>query len=262
MTEDPIGDLEPLAEDLRDFLDAERELDVPDAGLRERLLTRFAPLLIAPWIEPAGGVPDAHHADSAGAASGATGTVVKVGLGAKLLVPAICTLLGAAGGAATHAYLTASRPPVAVDRAPPRSADSATAPLPGASIPASVASSEAPAPEAVIAPATSASSRTKPQPTLSASLRAERLLLESATAALMRGDNASAIASLQKHAHRYPRGALSEEREVLWIKVLRAQGNDQAAEQRASDFKRRFPASLQQGAVERPDGPKRSGGPD
>jgi TolA-binding protein len=201
--------------------------------------------------------------------SGATGTVVKAGLGAKLLVPAICTLLGAAGSAATHAYLTASRPqlPVAITkRAPPRSE----------------ASPEALAPEAVAAPAASAASdgivpalrggptdgvvpalrggpmsvRATQEPALPASLRSERLLLESATAALMRGDNAAAMASLQKHAHQYPRGALSEEREVLWIKVLRAQGNDKAAEQRARDFKRRFPASLQQGAIEKPGGSK------
>jgi TolA-binding protein len=72
----------------------------------------------------------------------------------------------------------------------------------------------------------------------------------------MRGDSASAMASLQKHAHQYPRGALAEEREVLWVKVLRAQGNDRAAEQRASDFKRKFPSSLQQRAVDKPTGAK------
>jgi hypothetical protein len=252
MTEDPSGDLEPLSEDLRDFLEAERELDVPGADLRERLLARIAPLLIA----PPGGAPDANHADAAGAVSGATGTVVKAGLGAKLLVPAICTLLGAAGGAATHAYLTARRPPVPLERSVGSATTPLPAPLPSASAPASAASSEASAPQAVTAPAASASSRATPQPALPGSLRAERLLLESATAALMRGDNASAMASLQKHAHQYPRGALSEEREVLWIKVLRAQGNHKAAEQRASDFKRKFPASLQQGAVERPGGLK------
>jgi hypothetical protein len=37
---------------------------------------------------------------------------------------------------------------------------------------------------------------------------------------------------------------------VLWVKALRAQGNDAAAEKRANDFKRRFPSSLQQGALD------------
>ncbi len=75
-------------------------------------------------------------------------------------------------------------------------------------------------------------------------------MLESATAALMRGDPATALATLQKHARLYPRGALVEEREVLWVKALRAQGNATAAEKRASDFKRKFPTSLQQGAID------------
>jgi outer membrane protein assembly factor BamD (BamD/ComL family) len=75
-------------------------------------------------------------------------------------------------------------------------------------------------------------------------------LLESATAALMRGDPTTALGTLRKHARQYPRGALSEEREVLWVKALRAQGNDAAAEKRANDFKQRFPSSLQQGALE------------
>jgi TolA-binding protein len=239
MTEEPTGDLEPLAEDLRDFLDAERELDVPHRDVHDRLYARIAPLLVA----PPGAGPDANPADAA------TGTVVKAGLGAKLLVPAICTMLGAAGGAATHAYLAAQRSPAPVER---NVVSAAAPPLPSASAPASLASADPVTP----VPAVSASSRATPEPAAPASLRAERLLLESATAALMRGDDASASASLKKHAQQYPRGALAEEREVLWVKVLRAQGNDKAAEQRARDFKRKFPTSLQQGAVEKPGGSK------
>ena len=79
-------------------------------------------------------------------------------------------------------------------------------------------------------------------------------MLESATAALMRGDPSTALGTLQRHARQYPHGALSEEREVLWVKALRAQGSDAAAEQRAKDFKRRFPSSLQQGALDKRDG--------
>jgi outer membrane protein assembly factor BamD (BamD/ComL family) len=79
-------------------------------------------------------------------------------------------------------------------------------------------------------------------------------LLESATAALMRGDPNTALGTLQKHARQYPHGALSEEREVLWVKALRAQGNDAAADRRANDFKRRFPSSLQQGALDKRGG--------
>ena len=93
-------------------------------------------------------------------------------------------------------------------------------------------------------------------PPAAGTLRAERLLLESATAALMRGDATTALGTLQKHARQYPHGALTEEREVLWVKALRAQGNDAAAEQRANDFKRRFPSSLQQGTLDKRGGAK------
>jgi outer membrane protein assembly factor BamD (BamD/ComL family) len=85
----------------------------------------------------------------------------------------------------------------------------------------------------------------------SASLRAERLLLESATAALQRGDAPTALSTLRRHAHLYPHGVLAEEREVLWVKALRAHGDDDGAERRAKDFRRDFPSSLQQGAVDK-----------
>jgi len=77
-------------------------------------------------------------------------------------------------------------------------------------------------------------------------------LLESATAALQRGDAATALSTLGRHARLYPRGALAEEREVLWVKALRAQGDDEGAERRAKEFRTKFPSSLQQGAVDKP----------
>ncbi|MEJ7734586.1 MAG: hypothetical protein WKG00_36000 [Polyangiaceae bacterium] len=54
------------------------------------------------------------------------------------------------------------------------------------------------------------------------SLRAERLLLERATAALMRGDHAAALATLRQHAASYPNGQLAEERNVLLAQATRA----------------------------------------
>ena len=46
-------------------------------------------------------------------------------------------------------------------------------------------------------------------------MRAERVLLEAANAALMRGDHATALASLREHARLYPRGELAPERDIL-----------------------------------------------
>jgi TolA-binding protein len=226
-----------MPEDLRDLLDAERELEAPQADTRERLLERLAPLLFL----PPGGVPD----PAALTGSAATKTIAHAGWRAKLLVPVLSAALGGVGGAATHAYLTRSPP------TPSAPAPSSKLEATPAQAPAPKAASVAPAPEAA-PPAASLgpTPATPPPPSSAGTLRGERLLLESATAALMRGDPSTALGTLQKHARQYPHGALSEEREVLWVKALRAQGNDAAAETRANDFKRRFPSSLQQGALD------------
>ena len=91
-------------EDLRNLLDAERELDAPGADTRGRLLARLGPLLLLP---PGGGGASG-SADTGSSAAGATRTIAHASLRAKLLVPAISAALGAAGGAGTHAYLTRS----------------------------------------------------------------------------------------------------------------------------------------------------------
>jgi len=231
-----------MPEDLRDLLNAERELEAPKADTRERLLERLAPLLLL----PPGGVPDPTAlADSATA--GATKTIAQAGWRAKILVPVLSAALGSVGGAATHAYVTRPSPSAP---APSRKLEATPAPAPAPKA-ASAAPEQATAPEAT-APAASLAPRpaTPLPPSSAGTLRGERLLLESATAALMRGDPTTALGTLQKHAHQYPHGALSEEREVLWVKALRAQGNEAAAEKRANDFKRRFPSSLQQGALD------------
>jgi TolA-binding protein len=232
----------PLPEDLRNLLDAERELEAPMADTRERLLDRLGPLLLV----PPGVVPDAADlTDSATAA--ATKTIAHAGWRAKVLVPVLSAALGSAGGAATHAYLTRS-PSSAPAASSALEAKPTEAPTPKA---ASAAPEQATLPEATPPAASSGPTpATPPAPSSVGTLRAERLLLESATAALMRGDPTTALGTLQKHARQYPHGALSEEREVLWVKALRAQGNDAAAEKRANDFKRRFPSSLQQGALD------------
>ena len=246
-----MNELDPLPDDLRELLDAERELDAPASATRERLLSRLSPLIGVPLGAPPAVDPGA---SGGGAASSAAESIARGGLSAKLLVPALCTLLGAAGGAATHAYLSRAAepasPPAAhsVPRAPASAAPAASAPA--------LASEPARAlePETARAPsAPNAAPRAEPAAS-GASLRAERLLLESATAALMRGNTASAMVSLKKHARLYPRGALAEEREVLWVRALRAQGQDKAAEERASQFERTFPKSLQQDAVRKPSG--------
>ncbi len=81
-------------------------------------------------------------------------------------------------------------------------------------------------------------------------LTLERELLDVARAALAHGNTDGAIASLRRHAERWPRGLLAEEREVVWIQALVAGGGRQEAEERAARFRRDFPGSALAPAVD------------
>lgn len=227
---------EPLSEDLRDLLDAERDIDPPSPAERERMSARILPLIlpIAPVDAPA---------TELGAAATASG-----GVGAKLvIVSMISAAIGAGGGAAGHAYYASKHPPVLA--AP-------VAVVPSVSV--AIAPSE-PEPPPVVesaAPASSAAPAALASAKPASSLRSERLLLETASAALMKGDSASAIAALKQHAQRFPKGELAQEREVLLVQALAASGDGKAAERRAQDFKKKFPGSLQQDSVDKASKPK------
>jgi TolA-binding protein len=231
---------EPISNELRELLDAEREIDAPTPAERERMYARIAPLIL-----PLGGAPDAPAGDL-GATAGAGG-----GIGAKLvLVSLISAAVGAGGGAAGHAYYASKRP-----------ASIASAPVAIAAPPVSIASEVAPPvePSPVVPsalPAPSASTKLEEPARSASSLRSERLLLETASAALMKGDNSSAIAALRQHAQRFPKGELAQEREVLLVQALAASGDDAAAQRRAKEFKKKFPGSLQQNSVDKASKPK------
>jgi Outer membrane lipoprotein len=241
---------EPLPDDLRDLLDAERDLDTPATPTRERLFARLAPLVLPP-IGGAGGAP-------ADASAGVGSTVGKAGAGAgvlaksawrgKLLLSVFSAAVGAGGGAAGHAWLAPPKAELVVVAAPtPTPPSDPATPVPSLSI------ERTPAIETAQAPAAPPSATTRPDERThgAGSLRAERLLVETASAALTRGDYASAIASLRKHARTFPHGELAQEREVLLVQALKASGDDAAAQQRAKDFKQKFPGSLQQGTVDK-----------
>ena len=75
-------------------------------------------------------------------------------------------------------------------------------------------------------------------------LGAEQALLDPARAALARGDGAAALARLDVHEHRYPAGALSQEREAMTIRALVLTGRRDGALARAASFRARYPDSL------------------
>jgi hypothetical protein len=201
-----------LPDDLAKLLEAERDIDAPAPEQRQRMFARLEPLLIVPVALAAGSTSVATAADATGSA--AVGGFLKGKLAAAL---ASAALLGGAVGATGHAYFAS---PV------PRSTAATTVPP----VPQPIVPNDAtePAPSAADAPTATASAATAPSqsggrqersPALG-SLRAERLLLEAASAALVRGDPESAIVALRKHEQRFPSGALAEERRALLERAL------------------------------------------
>jgi hypothetical protein len=202
-----------LPEDLQDLLEAERDIDVPAPAERQRMFSRLEPLLIVPIALAAG-------ASSAATAADATGSAAVSFLKGKVTAAVVsAALVGGAVGATGHAYLASPDPR-------PTSTPSVSAPRPApANVTPDPARSTTPAPAAVGSAAAAApllSGGRQERPAVAGSLRAERLLLEAASAALMRGDPESAIPALRKHAQRFPRGALAEEREALLERALAA----------------------------------------
>lgn len=213
-----------FSEDLEQLLDAERDIDAPLPAQRARLLGRLQPLLVVPAALAVGASTTTTAASTTTATSTATqaaGGLLKAKLGA---VAVSAALLGGVVGAAGHAYLAAPAPLPAASQVAPVAPAIAAPPTPE---PAPVASTElAPAPVTSAAPATpsvpESSASRAPRPVPAGSLRAERLLLETASAALMRGDTESALKALRQHAQRFPSGALSEEREALLARARAA----------------------------------------
>jgi hypothetical protein len=79
-----------------------------------------------------------------------------------------------------------------------------------------------------------------PRPDL---LRAESALLTQARAQLRSGRPAAAQGSLDKLQQQFPKGMLTQEREVLAIEVLSARGNVEGAKRRAKAFVKQYPRS-------------------
>ncbi len=68
-------------------------------------------------------------------------------------------------------------------------------------------------------------------------------MLERAHRALRSGQAAEALAITVEHARTYPRGVLSQEREVIAVEALARSGRRAEAEARGNAFIARFPGS-------------------
>jgi hypothetical protein len=243
---------EPLDPELADLFRRESEGYPEERALRERVFAKVeTALVVGGGSETRGSSgPSGHGAArtatslATAAKSGGLGKILAVGIGAFV-----------AGGVARDVVSTARRAPPSATAAPSSTTSGAasatrtfdpgadTSPLP----PASVATAEPPA----TAPAPSSASSASPTAASTEhDLTRERELLDVAQAALARGRAEDAFLAAQRHADRWPHGALSEEREVVLIKALVALGRRPEAEQRATRFRKAFPRSMLVQAVD------------
>lgn len=106
-------------------------------------------------------------------------------------------------------------------------------------------------PVAVVAPTLKPAVRSAPSTASSADLGDELKLIESARAAVARGDAAAASSALSSYSSRFPRGAFGQEASVLRIKTLELQGNHTQAASLAKAFIARHPNSPHVGTLQR-----------
>lgn len=249
---------EPLSADLRSLLEDEIARPEPASAVRAHTFSKI--LERVEGLPPpdgdgsdGGNEPDADPGTSGPSAD--AGGAGASGVARALLAHRVATIAGvfAIGGAfgvlADRAVVsTAPREKIVyVDRVTPASS-SAMSPAP---VPSLVATSvaadtihDAVLPRPPTAPRPSTTATSSELTGKDERLAAERALLETAKTALGRGDPATALATLERHAQRYPRAQLAEEREALAVQALAASGRHAEARARAERFERTFPSSM------------------
>jgi hypothetical protein len=196
---------------------------------------------IAAQIAVGAAVGAATGSSAAAAAKAGAGTMASWALGAK--VATVVAVSGLALGGGYAAVQMAQRPPAA--SVAPRSP---VTPLAAPAAPQAVVAEPA-APEP--APAAEDAPSRKPELPRQDLLKAESALLTEARAQLRSGNAAGAQASLDKLQQQFPKGMLTQEREVLAIEVLSARGNVEGAKRRAKAFVKAYPKSPHSGRLSR-----------
>jgi len=209
----------------RELLDSVHRIG-PPAGAKD-----IAWRNIAGQIAVVAAVGAVSSSTAAAASKASTGTLISWALSTKIALVAV-------GGLALGSGYLALRSP---EPAPSTAARAVVAPVtrPAPALPAVVPEAVAPAPEA---PAEDAPSH-KLEPRRLDALKAESALLTDARAQLRGGNPAAAQASLDRLQAQFPKGMLTQEREVLGIEVLYARGNVEGAKRRAKAFVKAYPKS-------------------
>lgn len=260
-------ELNPLGDDVRQLLQAERDAPGPDGAALDRVWTRVqATVAQAPASTPA----------ESGAGGGSTGLIGKAVIVAVVAAagtwfvaqqptgpevdivgeaPAVTvaepeTLLPAktetqpapvsealpASGAGTAVgseigAATSTRPP-AVTSPPPTA------------LPATAAERELPP---ASEPASTEARKTRPR---RSDLAAERTLLDQARIALRAGRPGAALRTARSHRRRFPLGVLAEERDSILVQALASVGRKDDARSRGQRFLDRYPGSVYRPVIE------------
>jgi hypothetical protein len=201
-------------------LSAEKDVPEVPAELRARLAERLLASTSKAAVVPAKTSAAAAAVVVVGQGAAATKGLGAWALSSKLLLAGVVTFgVGGGAGAALHSMAARPQPSTAtsviVVEAPPRAA-SVVVVGPASAAPVVTA---APTAEPVTEPAV-ASAKPSAAPRLATSasadpLRRERSLLDTARAAVLRGDKAAALESLSKHAREFPNGQHAADRLAL-----------------------------------------------
>jgi TolA-binding protein len=209
----------------RELLGSVRHVGPPD-GAKDRAWRGIAAQIAVVAV-----VGAATGSSAAAATKTSAGALASWALSTK-----VAAVVAASGLAIGGGYL-------AVKASDPVSAPSSVAHVapPATPAPAKVAAQQ-PAEAARLAPLEDAPSR-KLEPRRQDLLKAESSLLTEARAQLRSGNVAGAQASLERLQVQFPKGMLTQEREVLAIEVLYARGNVDGAKRRARAFVKAYPKS-------------------
>lgn len=232
-----MSELEPIAPDIAELLEAERRVDDEPAARQERVLGR----LLATTAAIGGDTAPAPN--PAGALTRFAQTKAAIAIGAALVGTTV-------GGVVGYRLGEQSTRPRAVDIAP--SAVVSTPP-PVVSAPPEIPQAPSGAPSVTAAPprpSSTVASRPRDAARGEDDLALELSLVQMARAALTRGNFAAALDATDQHARAFPAGNLAEERESIAIQALVGAGRDDDARARATRFHAKYPRSPLRPAVD------------
>lgn len=228
-----MSELERLDDDLAALFAKERSEHVSEPMVRDEMLERVERAIRMAALAP----------PAAAAASGAA-LATKVAVGVAIVVAFGGGVVVGRETAPSREATPASTTPVST-----LAATTSNAPAPPAIESSTPSTPVSDLPSAATASARPIASSSSNAP--ASDLAKEQALIDTARAALARGRGADALAAVEAHASRYPRGALAEEREALAVQALVVDGKPDAARARAAQFHRRYPSSIFGGAVDR-----------